>query len=80
MKTLLTILLIALAFSVNAQRVEKRADGYYYAVLDTAKISAKTFFINKDGKKQPLYITKTGKLYYMKTNKTGKIYKAYLKL
>jgi len=80
MKQLFMMLFMALALTVSAQKVEKKADGNYYAVLDTAKVSANSFYVDNKGKTWPLYITKTGKLYYIKNSaKTGKEYKAYLK-
>lgn len=80
------VLLIAFAFTINAQQTVKQdKDGNYVAISKQVKQdSAKPtnhVYIDKKGNKYPVYISVNGKPYVLKTSaKTGNVYKYYLKV
>lgn len=83
MKKLITIASLLLCLTAHAQtKVKKDANGNYVAVSrqdSSANKATGSFFVDKEGNKNPVYISIHGKLFYYRVTKNGNTYKCYLK-
>lgn len=79
---ILLLILGCLADNLFAQKVTKDADGNYVSVSTKRETKAKDtgkVFIDKQGKRYPVYVSENGKLFCMRVSKkTNKEYRYYL--
>jgi hypothetical protein len=85
MKLLTTLaIILGLSFGLNAQTIQKDAQGNYIAVkapkIDEKPTDTGNTFTDTKGNVFPVYISKNGKLFVIRTSKAGNQYKQYLKL